>query len=114
MYSVPGDVLLLCKFQLNDLEMRPAHCNIQAECQRTDWQRHKSEPCLPYDDLVGDDSLWTRYGIRKGTGDPTFSEMDYSWKPAVWMYALSAAETYMLLRLRCNVRLQFDATKKNW
>ncbi|CAL1705862.1 unnamed protein product [Somion occarium] len=39
------------------------------ECQKRDWKRHKKEPCLPYEEMVENDDLWTRWGTRKGTGN---------------------------------------------
>ncbi|KAI0075638.1 hypothetical protein K474DRAFT_1624182 [Panus rudis PR-1116 ss-1] len=43
-----------------------------SECQRSDWKRHKTEPCLPFDELVNNDDLWTTWGTRKGTGNVNF------------------------------------------
>ena len=48
----------------------------QADCQKKDWKRHKAEPCLPYDEMVNNDDIWTEFGIRKKTGNSMFKFAD--------------------------------------
>jgi len=38
-----------------------------AKCQKTDWARHKKEPCAPLEQIVENDDLWSPIGSRKGT-----------------------------------------------
>ncbi|KAI0056596.1 hypothetical protein BV25DRAFT_1842199 [Artomyces pyxidatus] len=39
------------------------------ECQNADWRRHKKDPCAPVEEIVENDDLWTKFGMRKGMGD---------------------------------------------
>ncbi|KAF8584441.1 hypothetical protein K439DRAFT_1346235 [Ramaria rubella] len=36
-------------------------------CQKSDWKRHKKEPCAPIEDIIANDDLWNPIGTRKGT-----------------------------------------------
>jgi len=36
-------------------------------CQKTDWPRHKNDPCAPVEEMVENDDIWNPLGFRKGT-----------------------------------------------
>ncbi|KAI0070979.1 hypothetical protein K474DRAFT_1679753 [Panus rudis PR-1116 ss-1] len=61
--------LACLKVQYKDPPAGYSNPDMRTECQRSDWKRHKTEACIPFEELMNNDDLWTTWGTRKRTGN---------------------------------------------